>query len=246
MTRNHLKQTARHLTANARRGLLLVVAATALASCQTWEDKPNPIATDYRQRHPISIVEKDRTLQIFVGSARNGLTPDQRLEVLTFAQGWRGEGTGRFIIDQPHGARNAGAAAAALGEIRSILGAAGVPARAVSVKSYRAERNTLAVIRINYPHTAAEVGPCGQWPDDLGAADDKNHFENVQYWNFGCATRRNVAAMVANPSDLVQPRSESPTYAARRATALEKYRKGESPATTYPESNKGAISDLGK
>ena len=251
MTRKHLAISAEHVTAFARRGLVLVTLGATLAGCQTAQEAQEKYAggiwSDYRQRHPISIVEKERTLKIFVGSARNGLTPEQRARVFDYAQTWQNEGTGRFVIDQPTGARNAGAAAAALREIRSILAATGVPSGAVRVQSHRiADRNLLAVITINYPHTVAQAGPCGQWPDDLGATADPKHLENVQYWNFGCATQRNLAAQVANPSDLVQPRDEGPVYAPRRSTVLDKYRKGESPATTDPNSDKGKISDVGK
>jgi pilus assembly protein CpaD len=66
------------------------------------------------------------------------------------------------------------------------------------------------------------------------------------YWNFGCATQRNLAAMVANPSDLVQPRGETPAYSARRSVALEKYRKGESPSGKYDGYDEGNISNLGQ
>ena len=58
----------------------------------------------------------------------------------------------------------------------------------------------------------AEAGPCGLWPDDLGPSYDPKHFENKQYYNLGCATQRNLAAMVADPADLVQPRAEAPAY----------------------------------
>jgi pilus assembly protein CpaD len=52
--------------------------------------------------------------------------------------------------------------------------------------------------------------------------------------------------MVANPADLVQPRAEGPAYTAKRTYGVEKWRKGESPATNYPDAQKGAISDVGK
>jgi pilus assembly protein CpaD len=92
----------------------------------------------------------------------------------------------------------------------------------------------------------AEAGPCGLWPDDLGPSYDTKHFENRQYYNFGCATQRNFAATIAEPADLVQPRAEGPVYTAKRAASVDKWRKGTSPATTYPDAGKGAISDLGK
>ena len=55
-----------------------------------------------------------------------------------------------------------------------------------------------------------------------------------------------LASMVAEPSDLVQPRAETPAYRAKRTYGVEKWRKGESPATTYPDASKGAVSDVGK
>jgi len=49
------------------------------------------------------------------------------------------------------------------------------------------------------------------WPDDLGpSANNPGYLENKPYYNFGCANQANLAAMVDNPSDLVQPRSETP------------------------------------
>ena len=52
--------------------------------------------------------------------------------------------------------------------------------------------------------------------------------------------------MVDNPADLVQPRGETPAYAARRSVAIDKYRKGENPSGTYSGYDTGKISDLGK
>jgi pilus assembly protein CpaD len=55
-----------------------------------------------------------------------------------------------------------------------------------------------------------------------------------------------MAAMIDNPSDLVQPRSETPAYTMRRSEAFEKYRKGTATATTYPEADRAKLSDTGK
>ena len=52
--------------------------------------------------------------------------------------------------------------------------------------------------------------------------------------------------MVDNPSDLVQPRAETPPYTTRRTIAFDKYRKGEATTTTYPEADKAKLSDTGK
>ena len=69
---------------------------------------------------------------------------------------------------------------------------------------------------------------------------------NKPAWNHGCANQRNLAAQVANPADLVQPRGEGPVLASRRNTVTEKYRKGEPTQTQNPDGNKGKISDVGQ
>ena len=251
MTQKYLTGAGQIVAALALRGLALAGIGAVLSACQTTAQEPpdqfaGGIWSDYRQRHPISLGEADRTLDVFVGSAR-GLTPDQRTSVLGFAQAWRNEGTGRFVIERPSQALNARATSVAVGEIRSILTASGIPASAIKVQPhYSREKNLLAVVTVSYPRLTAHVHACGRWPEDLGASADKKHFENIEYWNLGCATRSNLAAMVENPADLVQPRAEGPIYSARRSTVLDKYRKGEGTATTYPNPDKGAISDLGK
>src|SRR5438270_766989 len=80
----------------------------------------------------------------------------------------------------------------------------------------------------NYPRMVASAGPCGLWPHDIGPTSDREHNENLEYWNFGCASQRNLAASVEDPADLVQPRGEQASYTPRRTTVVEKYRKGDS------------------
>ena len=172
--------------------------------------------------------EGSRTVEVFVGHNRGGLAPAQRADVLAFAQTWRREATGGIVIEVPRGTQNRARGADAMREIRSILAAAGVPPQAVYVRGYQPVPNALASIRLNYSKMVAEAGPCGLWPDDLGPTLDGKDFENRPYWNLGCATQRNLAAMVDNPADLVQPRGETPTYTERRTVVLDKYRQGES------------------
>ena len=69
---------------------------------------------------------------------------------------------------------------------------------------------------------------------------------NRPYWNLGCATQQNLAAMVDNPTDLVQPRGEAPADSGRRSTSYTNYRVGKNPGGTYDNYDKGKISDLGK
>ena len=228
----------------------LVGLAVALGACHhtdivvAAEDFPN----DYRRRHPIAVEEANRSLVIFVGQARGGLSAAQRADVIGLAQVWLREGTGAITADVPVNTPNARAAANSFREIQATLAAAGVPPRGIVARNYRPEDpRMMATIRLNYPKFSATAGPCGVWPEDLGPSiNNRTYFENKSYYNFGCAYQRNMAAMIDNPADLVQPRSETPAYTTRRTTAFDKYRKGTSTATIYPEADKAKLSDTGK
>jgi len=229
---------------------LLVGLGVALGACQHNPEITgiaDPAPADYRQRHPIAVKEGERTVELFIGRARGGLSPAQRADVAAFAHAWRREATGGIIIDVPAGTENAHAARDAIQDVRSILVASGVPAAVIAIRRYQpADPRIMANLKLNYPKMMASAGPCGLWPHDLGPSWDRKYNENGPYWNFGCANQRNLAAMVENPADLVQPRGETPVYAGRRSTVLDKYRKGESTSTIYPDAGKGKISDVGQ
>ena len=228
----------------------LVGLAVALGACTHTEEAVTVTGypNDYRQRHPIVIQEADRSIVIFVGHARGGLSASQRADVIGLAQVWLREGTGAINADVPVDTPNARAAADSFREIQSLLAAAGVPPRGIIIRRYHPEDpRQMATIRLSYPKISAVAGPCGLWPDDLGPSiKNKSYYENKSYYNFGCAYQRNMAAMIDNPSDLVQPRSETPAYTTRRTTAFEKYRKGTTSTTSYPEAEKAKLSDTAK
>ena len=235
-------------TGVALRALVVVSAAAMLAGCYTARDVTlELIPNDFRQRHPIVLKEAPETVELFIGNRRGTLTVAQRAEVLAFAQNWRRDATGGILVDVPSGTPNAGAAAQAVQEVRSILAAAGVPPQAVELRPHRtSDPRKLATLKIHYPRVQADVGPCGLWPYDLGPTYHREHYENREYYNLGCASQRNLASMVDNPSDLVQPRAEIPAYTGRRTTVLDKYHRGEATSTVYPDAQKGKISELGQ
>ena len=227
-------------------GLSAALGACTYTSAEvvTTASLPN----DYRQRHPIAVQEADTSIVVFIGHARGGLSAAQRADVMGLARTWVREGTGAIVVDVPVDTPNARAAASAFQEIQAALAAGGVPARGIRLHRYRPDDpRQLAAIRVSYPRIAAVAGPCGLWPEDLGPSIlNKSYSENRPYHNFGCANQRNLAAMIDNPADLEQPRSETAAYTARRTEAFEKYRKGTTTTTTYPEAEKAKLSDTGK
>jgi pilus assembly protein CpaD len=229
--------------------LALTGVSMAMGACtHTSQDVTSSIPDDYRLRHPMVIQESSKSTEIFVGAGRGGLTAAQRADVVGLGQTWLREGTGSIIAEVPVGTPNARSAAETYREVQSLLTAMGVPARGLTLRQYHPENpEQFATLRLKYPRITAEVGPCGTWPDDIGPSiKNKGYLDNKPYWNFGCSYQHNMAVMADNPADLVQPRAETPAYTARRTASFEKYRKGTTTGTTYPETEKAKLSDLGK
>jgi pilus biogenesis lipoprotein CpaD len=186
-----------------------------------------------RRPHRLPVAASDHAqrsrphLEVFVGSSRGELNATQRAEVLAFAQTWRARSHrrrgGRSAGRHQQRARVGGGDARA---IRSILAASGVPA-----ERHRGARLSAAGA-ISRP-SASPIRGSPRRPDPVRpvarrhrAEFNRNYFENQPVYNAGCATQRNLAAMVDNPADLVQPRAETPAYTMRRTTVVEKYRAG--------------------
>lgn len=76
-------------------------------------------------------------------------------------------------------------------------------------------------VRVVTTRTVASVPGCPDWdPTDNGATPRQNTSSN-----FGCATNANLAAMIADPNDLVRGRTDSGSGAASTATrAIRVYR----------------------
>jgi pilus assembly protein CpaD len=209
--------------------IALAVLATILAGCKSDYDIAAPQVAgwsmvDPSQRHPIIVSQQPQTMQISVSASARGLSPRQRAEVLEFADRSRAAdaGNSRLIIQAPGGGANEISSMHAVSEIREILSDIGFAESSISVEAYHAERGS-APIRVSYMRYVAEAPVCGYWPTNLA-----NEPSNGNYPNFGCANQHNLAVMVANPGDLLGPRTESDRAGERRDANWNKYVKGES------------------
>jgi len=215
-----------------RRALALKVMvasamALALAGCKTTED-PTRVAgwtlVDSSQRHPILVSQEPTTHLIRVRNGGNGLTSSQRGQLVNFINHYRATdaGNSRLIVSVPSGAANEVAAMHAVGEVRALLNDHGFDQASISVEAYNAEGAGDPPIRVAYMRYIAEPPQCGDWSTNLA-----NDPINLPYPNLGCAQQRNLAVMVANPADLLGPRSETPRSGERRDQVWGKYVTGQ-------------------
>lgn len=214
---------ARSLAAN----LLVAAAVLTIAGCKTTDD-PTRVAgwtlVDSSQRHPILVSQEPTNHLIRIRAGSNGLNPSQRAQLVSFTSHFRttDSGNSRLVVAVPSGAANEVSAMYAVGEIRALLNDHGFGQDAISVEAYSAEGAGDPPIRVSYLRYVAEPPQCGDWSTNL-AYDPTN----LPYPNLGCSQQRNLAVMVANPADLLGPRSQTARSGERRDQVWGKYVTGQ-------------------
>lgn len=205
----------------------LAVIATAmlfLPGCGKWFDNRHHIEVgaipdDYRTNHPISISEQEEHLDVVVGASDKGISIAQRQVIQGFVAQYKANGSGPVQIMLPSAGLNAAAAHRVQPDIVAALRRGGVSSGHIVTVSYSPPTSDGAhPVRIAYRALAASTTPCGKWPEDLA-----NNPENKHYANFGCSYQNNMAAMIANPADLLGPRATTEVDPAKRGAVIGQY-----------------------
>lgn len=203
--------------------------AMLLVACKHGDDGARVAGwslVDGAESHPILVSQRPSTLSLHVANGSSGLSPAQRADLLDFATRYRVSDTGnsRLVIAAPSGGSNEVAAMRAVHQARAALADLGFGDAAISIEPYPAEGGS-SPVRVSYMRYVAEAPECGIWPTNL--ANDPG---NVPYANFGCASQHNFAMQVANPADLLGPRTMTDRSSERRDVVFGKYIKGETTA----------------
>ncbi|MGZ5851307.1 MAG: CpaD family pilus assembly protein [Hyphomicrobium sp.] len=229
MTASRLNRVSRKASA-LRPGLaFLAVSAIALAltGCKHTDD-PTRVEgwtlVDASERHPILVSQQPTTHIVKVPPGANGLSGGQRAQLLDFADHYRAtdNGASRLVIQAPSGGANEVSSMYAVSQIRALLTDQGFAENMISVEAYDANGTREPPIRVSYLRFVAEPPPCGNWSTNL--ADEPM---NLPHPDLGCANQHNLAAMVANPADLLGPRSETARDSMRRDQVFTKYINGQ-------------------
>jgi pilus assembly protein CpaD len=208
--------------------LSVAVLSMLAAGCKHDEAEGSRVAgwtlVDPEQRHPILVSQEPATLALRVSPSADGLTPSQRARVLEFASHSSASdaGNSRIVISSPSGSQNEGSAMQGADEVRQLLISTGYSETKIAVEAYQASGRD-APLRLSYMRYVAHAPECGlDWSQNLA-----RNYQNTPYPNFGCAAQRNLAVQVANPADLLGPRTMTTRDANRRDDMYKKYVNGE-------------------
>jgi pilus assembly protein CpaD len=204
---------------------LMTVLVAACAYPVNGPDSAPPV----EKRFPIMVEPRVQTLRVGVDSG--GLDPASANDLQRFTRDYLSNGSGLIRVSAPRRIPQA------VNAVADQIADFGVPRNRI-VTGIDDEPNPADEVRVSYVGYVASAEPCGDWSSNLGYTS-----ANTPSPNLGCATQHNLAAMVADPRDLVTPKPLGPQDAQRRLTILEKYRKGESTVATKAAEQSGVVSN---
>jgi len=187
------------------------------------------------ERYPIEV--RPEPLELKLGAHDDGLSPTQVGALRDFIARWNDADRTPITVKAPSHGPNPSAVYRTATGARDWLIAQGVPPDQVSIVGYDAAADASAPVVIGFLRYIAKGPHCGR---DWGNLADT--FDNEVYKQFGCSITANIAAQVADPADLLRPRTETAPDAARREVVLDKYRQGDTTSTAKDAQASGAVS----
>jgi len=165
-----------------------------------------------------------------------GLSAPQSTALEGFVAEWlKAEGR-QIVVRAPDTGPEARGANRVAWDARDRLLALGVPPGAIRMQAYDGGDQPRAPVVISFSRYVVETPTCGTWRN-LSHSND-----NRVYDNFGCSLAANMAAQIANPEDLLEPRDMTAADAQQRGVMFEKYRKGKATGSERDEKATGAVS----
>lgn len=214
--------------------LTTLAAALALGACahgQAGPDAALGVAPNALDAWNGAIQVTPQPDEIRLAAHPTGLSGNQARALAEFQVRWMQAEGGEITIAAPNeGGYRVGT------EARAYLVAQGAPAGAVTLIGYDSAGQADAPVIVGYKRYSVATPNCGSW-ENLSRT-----FGNGSYGNLGCSVTSNMAAQVANPGDLLAPRTMDPADPGRRAVVFDKYRKGETTSSAKDAQASGAVS----
>lgn len=203
-----------------RKTILILAAATGLSACNTVNpDQPA------RGLEPLNVPVVSQSTYVFDAVAPGGsLSSSEQARLSAWFSGMQLAYGDRIYVDGPYADAARGDVAKVAGNFGLLL-SGGAPITAGEVAP--------GTVRVIVARTTATMPNCPNW-----SRPSEQTLDNYQMSNFGCGVNGNLAAMIANPEDLVHGREAGGSDSMTGSKAIEGYRsapntgKAGLPATT--------------
>lgn len=218
-----------------------LVSALALAGCAS-AGKNGPVPQSYLygtqlDRNEIEVAETTEYLEVSLNPLDSHLRLEERERIRAFVADYKQRGHGPLVMSLPRHHQNEELAVKAVAEAREIAWTAGVDYQEISGSAFEANGRNAPMV-LGFRAYKAIAPDCKQ----KAAFDFADASSNNDLPSLGCSVRVNMAAMVADPADLLGNRPLEPGDLARREVQLQLYREGQATGATRGEDESGTVS----
>ncbi|HTX51357.1 MAG TPA: CpaD family pilus assembly protein [Caulobacteraceae bacterium] len=217
---------------------IAVLALLALGACAT-DRTPAHDAVTPTEHYAIQVTPAP--LELKLAAHADGLSPAQVEALRVFVSDWRNADEPDITLKAPEHGPDRDAAYRTTTDAHDFLVSQGVLPAKLRVIGYEAGGDANAPVLVGFLRYDAKGPTCGQSWSDLSQESS-----NREYPEFGCAVTADIAAMIANPADLLQPRASDPPDAQRRQTVTDKYRQGVTTSTPKDPQADGTLATVGQ
>jgi pilus assembly protein CpaD len=211
------------------------VGAVLMAGSCAAPTNDGTVFADGLRNHPITVAPHYQTVRVAFSDPSAGLSPEDGTQLTGFVEDYLSRGDGAISISAPRGPNSP----AALAWFGDHLVRMGVPRARILVGTHDDAAGD-ARVEIGYIAYSTRMAACGNWSED--ASDSAN---NLPLPDFGCSVQHNVAAMAADPRDLVAPRGMDAGDATRRETVVDSYEKAQNTGAAKSAAQSATLSSVG-
>ena len=221
--------------------LAAALGVAAVSACAG--SAPTSVPTAYLEgtaldRNAIRVAKRTEFLEIGIDPAASELSVREKAQIRTFVSSYREVGHGPLILSLPVSSANPQLAISAVAEARAIAWENGVSYEEIEGTHHGADSLVAEPLILAYQRYDAIAPEC----HSLATIDVSDVSSNNEMPTLGCAVRTNLAAMIADPADLLGQRPLDEADPLRRSVILEKFRAGEVTGAERSDDESGNVS----
>lgn len=224
---------------------ILVLGASLLGLGACASHAPTAISAEYLQgtaltRNEVGVAKRTEFLEVSISPQASELSDGDRARIRSFVGAYAQRGHGPLVMSLPEASANPQLAVTAIAEARAIAWEKGIQYDEISGTSHGAGEAYSQPIILAFQVYDAVAPECASKSEhDFGDVASNNNLPTL-----GCSVRTNLAAMIADPADLLGNRPLGASDMVRREVILEKFRKGESTGAVRSQQESGAVSKV--
>jgi len=223
----------RKLNRTLAQAAFTALSAIIVTACSTPSASTGPVINSNK----VQVAESIERLELYTRPNGLELSARDKAAVDQFLQSYGRRGNGPLYVNVPANAQLGLGTQQAQALIRRSLSSNGLGRASVQTGQYQTAYGSPAPVVISY-RTLKTV------PQDCRFSGDiTDTYNNQPYDSFGCFQAANLAAMIGDPRQLLDPYEMTISDSQRRQTVYDRYIAGENPASTQPDRQQVSVEE---